>query len=118
MGKKKTEISLERREEMPAFKEYEYGVDPAYQIPDVLWEKIEPILSALEAKKPPKKKPGRPRMRDQPGADGDPVRAADRLPVEGAAPEPRSQEHRSRPFGGVAGCRRVRSDLEAGPGAL
>ena len=49
---------------MPAFKEYEYGVDPAYQIPAALWEKIKPILSEWEARKPPKKKPGRPRMSD------------------------------------------------------
>ena len=47
---------------MPAFKTYEYGVDPAYQIPAALWEKIEPILSALDAQRPPQKKPGRPRM--------------------------------------------------------
>jgi transposase len=50
---------------MPAFQSYEYGVGPKYQIPDALWEKIEPILSEVNAKKPPKKKPGRPPMPDR-----------------------------------------------------
>jgi putative transposase len=40
-------------------------VAPAYQIPDALWEKVEPILAEVESKKPPKKKPGRPRMENR-----------------------------------------------------
>jgi transposase len=50
---------------MPAFQTYEYGVGPKYQIPDGLWEKIEPILAEVRAKRPPKKKPGRPPMPDR-----------------------------------------------------
>ncbi|MGC9084359.1 MAG: IS5 family transposase [Anaerolineae bacterium] len=37
------------------------GVDPKYQIPDDLWERIKPLLPAPK----PKKKPGRPRMDDR-----------------------------------------------------
>ena len=37
------------------------GVDPEYQIPDELWERIKPLLPAPK----PKKKPGRPRMDDR-----------------------------------------------------
>jgi len=37
------------------------GVDPKYQIPDELWERIKPLLPAPK----PKKKPGRPRMDDR-----------------------------------------------------
>jgi len=33
-------------------------VDPKYQIPDELWERLKPLLPAPK----PKKKPGRPRM--------------------------------------------------------
>jgi transposase len=47
---------------MPAFATYAYGVDPAYQIPEALWKKIDPILTEADARKPPKKTPGRPRM--------------------------------------------------------
>jgi putative transposase len=50
---------------MPAFETYEYGIEPKYLLPDALWEKIEPILAEAEAKKPPKKKAGRPRMDDR-----------------------------------------------------
>jgi putative transposase len=38
-----------------------YGVDPQFQIPDSLWERMEPLLPAPK----PKKKPGRPRMDDR-----------------------------------------------------
>jgi len=37
------------------------SVDPKYQIPDELWERIEPLLPPPK----PKKKPGRPRMDDR-----------------------------------------------------
>lgn len=37
------------------------GVGPEYQIPDALWEQIEPLLPPPK----PKKKPGRPRMGDR-----------------------------------------------------
>jgi putative transposase len=50
---------------MPAFQTYEYGVGPKYQIPDALWEKVEPILAEVRAKKPPQEKPGRPAMPDR-----------------------------------------------------
>ena len=50
---------------MPAFQTYAYGVGPKYQIPDQLWEKIEPILRGVEEQKPPQKKPGRPPMPDR-----------------------------------------------------
>lgn len=50
---------------MPAFESYEYGVDPKYQLPEVLWKQIEPILSEAAGKRPPKKKVGRPRMEDR-----------------------------------------------------
>ena len=36
-------------------------IDTGYQIPDDLWERIEPMLPAPK----PKKKPGRPRMEDR-----------------------------------------------------
>lgn len=49
---------------MPAFQTYAYGVGPKYQIPPVLWEKIEPILAEVKAGRLPKKKPGRPPMSD------------------------------------------------------
>jgi len=47
---------------MPAFQTYEYGVGPKYEIPEVLWKKIEPVLAEVDAKRPPKQTPGRPRM--------------------------------------------------------
>jgi len=37
------------------------GVGPEYQIPDTLWQHIEPLLPSPKAKK----KPGRPRMDDR-----------------------------------------------------
>lgn len=37
------------------------GIDPSYQIPDALWERIRPLLPAPK----PKKKAGRPRMDDR-----------------------------------------------------
>jgi putative transposase len=40
------------------------GVESAYEIPDVLWERIVPLLPPLNKKKK-KKKAGRPRMNDK-----------------------------------------------------
>ena len=39
----------------------DYGVVPAYQLPDELWERIQPLLPPPK----PKKKAGRPRMDDR-----------------------------------------------------
>ncbi|MGA9171779.1 MAG: hypothetical protein WBZ20_16700 [Nitrososphaeraceae archaeon] len=39
------------------------GVESAYEIPDVLWDKIVPLLPPHKRKK--KKKAGRPRMNDR-----------------------------------------------------
>ena len=39
------------------------GVESAYEIPDVLWDKIVPLLPPHKRKK--KKKDGRPRMNDR-----------------------------------------------------
>lgn len=50
---------------MPAFATYAYGVGPEYQIPDPLWERFETILAEYNGQRPPKKKPGRPRMEDR-----------------------------------------------------
>jgi len=41
--------------------EHDFGVGPDYQIPDVLWEQLAPLLPPL----PAKKKAGRPRMDDR-----------------------------------------------------
>lgn len=50
---------------MPAFETYEYGVGPKDQIPEALWAKIEPILAEVDANRPPRKTPGRPRMENR-----------------------------------------------------
>ena len=57
------------------------GVDPKYQIPDELWERIKPLLPAPK----PKKKPGLPRMDDRKAMTALFYGVADRLPVEGLA---------------------------------
>src|SRR4051812_37380614 len=46
----------------------DYGVGLAYQVPDALWEKFQPILGEYQAQQPPKKKAGRPRMEDRQAA--------------------------------------------------
>jgi hypothetical protein len=48
-------------EEVSEMADESLGVDPNYQIPDELWERIKPLLPAPK----PKKKPGRPRMDDR-----------------------------------------------------
>ena len=50
---------------MPAFASYLYGVGPEYQIPDPLWERFLPVLDEHNGQRPPRKKPGRPRMEDR-----------------------------------------------------
>ena len=62
-----SQAEIRKREEaLEDRKHFDTGVDPLYQIPDELWNRIKVLLPILK----PKKKSGRPRMDDRKAMNG------------------------------------------------
>ena len=65
------------------------GVDPKFQIPDELWERIQALLPPPKAKK----KPGRPRMDDRKAMTAIFYVLRTGCQMEGSAPQSGSTQH-------------------------